>query len=527
VERGADVLDLLDALVDRSLVLLDENCDRYCLLETVRQYARERLVESGEADVVRERHLAFYLGLAEENEALLRGPQQIAALTRLDAEHDNLRAALDTAMAGAPDPALRLAAALAPFWEVHGYLEEGRRRLASALEQAGPQRSSPHGAAALEGAAALAFLQGDFDAARALCDAGLQSWRQLGDLGGVASSLGRLGRLVHDQGDYPGAHARIEEGLAIARTLDDPAGLATALAHLAHLTYHQGEFARSRALYEESLGISRELEEFAGIATSLLGLGHVARRQGEDRASREFCEECLALRRVLGDRRGVADVLLALGAVAARQGDAAATRTHAGEALAIGRETGDRPIIAGAVGLLGDLAWRQGDHTAARRLHDEALALWRGLNCRNAVIHSLGALGHLARDQRDWPRARALHEESLLLRREAQDMNAVIASLEDFAELAAAEGQWTRMTRLLGAASAQRRATHRPLPPRDQAELDRWLQWSRMALDEATFSLAWDDGGRMTIEEAICAALAHDEPPLVADAMPTHPASRV
>jgi predicted ATPase/DNA-binding SARP family transcriptional activator len=519
---AGETFNLLDALVDRSLVLLEEG-ERYRLLETVRQYARERLRESGEAEVVRERHLTFYLGLSEENAAHLRGARQLAALARLEAEHDNLRAALETSLAVAPERALRLAAALAPFWEVRGYLEEGRRRLSSVLEKAGPWRASRHAAAALEGAGALAFLQGDFDAAHAFCEAALQRWRRLGDQAGVARSLGRLGRLIYDQGDYPMARTRIEEGLAIARTLEDPAGLATALAHLADLTYHQGEFSRARALYEESLGVSRDLEDAAGIARALLGLGHVARRQGNDGDSRGFCEECLVVRRAMGDLRGVAEVLLALGAVVMRQGDALATRAHAEEALSIGRRTGDRPIVAGAMGLLGDLAWRQGDHAEARRFHEEALALWRALECGSAVIHSLGALGHLARDEREWGRAHALYGESLRLRREAQDLNAVIASLEDFAELAAAEGEWARMTRLLAATSTQRRATQRPLLPPDQAEHDRRLQWSRAALGEAVFARAFEEGARMTLEEAIAVALAREDPPLVPDLAPFTP----
>src|SRR5262249_4721921 len=135
---------------------------RYRLLETTREYGAEKLAASGEAAPVRQRHRDWYLQLAERGAPELQGPHQAFWLERLEAEHDNLRAALKCSLEGAAAEALRLVGALARFWELRSHLAEGRQQLAAALERAGPWRRSPIGAAALDGAGILASHQGDF-----------------------------------------------------------------------------------------------------------------------------------------------------------------------------------------------------------------------------------------------------------------------------------------------------------------------------------------------------------------------------
>jgi tetratricopeptide (TPR) repeat protein len=196
-----------------------------------------------------------------------------------------------------------------------------------------------------------------------------------------------------------------------------------------------------------------------------------------------------------------------LGNVAIEQGDEAAARAHLEEALAIGRELGDRPVIAGALSLLGNLASRQKAYDDARRFREESLAIWQAVGCRGAVMHTLGALGHIARAQGEFGQARVFYGESLRLRQESADMYLLIASLEDFAELAAAEQQWARMTRLLGAAQAQREAAGKPLLPRDRTHYETSLRDARSALAEDALAAAWAEGQALSLEQAIAAAL--------------------
>jgi predicted ATPase/DNA-binding SARP family transcriptional activator len=513
-----DVLDLLTQLVDRSLVVVEKPPDRprwnpspeppptsgegrtklcrglsppppvvgggagggglpgtetrYRLLETVRDYAGERLRESGEAEAARRRHADYYLRLAETAAPHLCGPEQAAWLSRLDAEHDNLRAALEEALETAPEHALRMAAALARFWEERRHLEEGRRRLAAALEQAGVDRRSATGAAALEGASALALLQED----------------------------------------RPAAHTLRAESLAIRRELGDQAGLAASLDHLAHLAFLRDDYPAARVLYAESLAIYQERGNPAGIATVLTGLGQVAWRQGEYAEAGALQAESLTIRRALGDRYGIAEALIGLGDVALWQGDAPAARAHFAEALALRRALGDQAGIAGALSHLGEAARKLGDYAAARRLREESMALWRAVGSNVAVLHSLGALGHLAREQGHYAEARSFYAESLLLRQELGDPYTLAQSLEDFAELAEAEGQWGRLARLLGAAQALRDAVEKPLRPQEQADYDRMLAAAHAALGEAAIAAGCAEGRAMTLEQAMALALGESGP---------------
>jgi predicted ATPase/DNA-binding SARP family transcriptional activator len=488
-----EVLDLLSGLVDKSLVSVEagEEETRYRLLETVRQYAGEKLCEAGEAVAVERRHAAFYLCLAEEAAPYWRSADLAVRLERLDRERDNLRAALDRSVqavdsgqwsvvspAGlgpkadpslpapttnhqppttAAELALRLAAALAGYWEERRHLAEGRQRLAAVLGRAGVERRSAAGAAALEGASALALLQEDRSAADAL----------------------------------------LEESLSIRRERGERAGMAAALAHLARLTYLRDDFPAARVLYEQSLAIHQERGDRAGVAAVLAGLGHVARRLEEYSAARSLFTESLLLRRALGDRYGIAESLVGLANTASEQADVSSARALYEEALALRRELGDRTGVAQALADLASLYRQQRDYAGARRLREESLSLWRALGSGISVLHSLGALGHLAREQGEYGEARRYYAESLRMRQEVGDPYTIAQSLEDFAELAAAERQWRRMARLLGAAHAQREAVGKPLRPRERAEYDRWLTAARGGLEDRALAAAWAEGEAM------------------------------
>ncbi len=201
-----EVLDLLTALVDKSLVVAEPLGDgtRYRLLETVRQYGGDRLGESGEAEAVRGRSASCFLALAEEAEPQLQGPEQGSWLVRLEAEHDNLRSSLaweEQSAAGA-EAGLRLAGSLWRFWFVRGHLSEGRQWLGRALARTKPGAAGPDGASggeatatrgkALNGAGNLAWSQSDYAGARALYEEGLTVRRQLRDQGGISYSLTRV-----------------------------------------------------------------------------------------------------------------------------------------------------------------------------------------------------------------------------------------------------------------------------------------------------------------------------------------------
>ncbi len=344
-----ELLGLLSSLVDKNLVVFDERAGRYRLLETVRQYAGERLSESGnddESDGIRRRHLDYLLVLAEEAEPHLKGAEQQAWLERLETEHDNLRAALGFALLLPTDSGLRLAAAAWWLWYVRGYLGEGRRRLAAMLGSASAHEHTERRAMALNGAGVLAYNQGDYAPARALYEESLAIRREAGDRRGVAGSLCNLGNVAHVQGDYASARALYEESVAVFRELGDRQGVAGSLCNLGSVADDQGDYTSARALYEESVAVFRELGDRRGVAMSLDNLGIVADRQGDRGSARALHEESLAIRRDLRDLRGAAISLHNLGIVALEQGDHATARALHEESLAIRRELGDRWGVA-------------------------------------------------------------------------------------------------------------------------------------------------------------------------------------
>jgi predicted ATPase/class 3 adenylate cyclase len=317
--QDVEVLDLLTSLCDKSLVMVEEDngSTRYRLLETVRQYARERLLESGSGAALRQRHRDYYLALAEEADPKLAGTEQAAWLRRCEEEHDNLRSALEWSHAAREAAeGLRFCGALQRFWRMRGHLSEGREWCARALGYAGAEELTPVRAKALSGAGLLAYWLGDYPAARALHEECLAIWRQLGDQWGASASLNNLGMVARSQGDNASARALYEESLAIKRELGDQWGVGATLNNLGNLAADQGDFPASRPLHEESLAIWRKLGDRGSIATALENLGHVAYEQGDLASARALHVESLTMRRQLGDKLGMVVSLEMLAAVA-------------------------------------------------------------------------------------------------------------------------------------------------------------------------------------------------------------------
>ncbi|MGH2404262.1 MAG: tetratricopeptide repeat protein, partial [bacterium] len=316
---AGDVLDLVARLADKSLVITEEVVGdvRYRLLETIRAYSRERLVESGEADAVRQRHLEWHLDLAERAEPELRGPEQITWLDRLEMEHDNLRAALDWTKTdeASLEKGLRLAGAVHGFWTLRGYLSEGREWLGGILAK-GSGASHRARAKALYAAGVLAFHQGDYGQAAAMSGESLALYRSLDDNLGVALSLNTLGIVTRNRGDYKKARALLEESLALSRQSGHKWALAEGLNVLGVTARRQGDHGLATKMFTESLALWRELGDKWGLAASLGHLGVVARQKRDYERAKALHGESLALRRELGDKRLVAADLSSLGFVA-------------------------------------------------------------------------------------------------------------------------------------------------------------------------------------------------------------------
>jgi predicted ATPase len=298
-----DVLEGMESLVEKNLLRQEEGVGgepRLVMLETIHEYARERLEASGEAEEVRRRHAEYFVALAEAAAPELTGPQQGAWLQRLEAEHDNLRAALAwSRQQAAWEVGLRLGGALWRFWFMHGHLSEGRRWLEAVLGGRGAA-PAPARATALNGAGMLAYHQGDYGRATALYEEALALKRELGDKGGIAVLLNNLGEVAYAQGDYGRATVLYEESLALRRELSDKGGIALSLRNLGNVAYEQGDYGRARALHEESLALCREIGNKYNAAYCLEGLAAVVCAQGQPERGARLLGAAAALRAGIG-----------------------------------------------------------------------------------------------------------------------------------------------------------------------------------------------------------------------------------
>ncbi len=489
-----DVLDLLTRLVDKSLVVIEEHGDallspgatRYRMLETIRQYAREKLLEAGEAEVkgVRGRHLAFFLGLAESAEPGLRGADQLDWLARLEVEHDNLRAALQWAGAAASpvETALRLAGALARFWYLHGYWSEGRAWLQQALAEPLPDTAPPglrrararalaglgwlmdeNGedlplyeeslvlyrglddrggmAFALRGLGAGLVNRGEHEPARIRLNEALDLFRTLGDRWGIAISQYNLGWLIVYQDDVAGAAATWEDSLAAFQQTGDRWGIAVTLGARSYIARQRGDYARAVALSEESLGYFREIGDKAGIATSLTRLGNIAFRRGDYRQAMSLIEEGIPLQRELGEQAGLSNDFALLGQIAAYQGEYDRATAWLEQSLVMAREAGDLFTAAYEMGYLAQTHYYAGHLDRAAELWQESLNQQSENNDRLGMGYALNGLGVVAWRRGDLAAAQMQLEESLPLYQEAGDKRFIAFAYNDLGQLAHARGE--------------------------------------------------------------------------------------
>jgi non-specific serine/threonine protein kinase len=319
------VLDLLSSLVDKSLALAEAQGGqgRYRFLETIRQYAADRLLESGETAAVRDRHLGYFLRLAEEGETALQGAEDSQWLARLETEHDNLRAALGWSQKlDEVEMGLRLASALYAFWNWHAHPNEGRRWLESALSRTGSGvvRASRLRARALVAAGLLAGVLGDFTESAPALEEGLEIARRLGDKPIMANALMALGTVARSEGQFERAKALYVESQILHRDLGDKFGEAIVLHWRSLVARLGGDLEGAEAPMRESLALNREIPSKFGTARALMGLGVLAVLQGARERAATILKEALQLEVELGDKLLIAYILDCLGGVCGTTG---------------------------------------------------------------------------------------------------------------------------------------------------------------------------------------------------------------
>jgi predicted ATPase/DNA-binding SARP family transcriptional activator len=467
-------LDLLTDLVDKSLVMIAERdpdqAVRYRLLEPIRQYALEVLREADAETATRDRHLDYFLDLAEQAEPKLKSETQLLWLKRLDKEHDNLRAALAwSAQAPSHDTVgLRLTKALHYFWHRRGYWSEGRRWLKQAC-----QHYDAHG----------------------------DSQSPNGDLY-LSRAIVAEGWLAYHQGDYGSTRQNLERGLALAQTLGDPITVAIALALHAQLTSYAGNTADALSLSEAGVASARRSGDRWTLAWTDYIRGMILYRQDEA-AARAALDESVSLFREAGDKRSIATYLNVLGYITANAGELAAAHDLFEEALAIGHELEDKNLQIAESSNLAHLARLQGDTARAVELYEQILSQTRELGTKDAIAGALGGLGHIHIARGDLDTASRLLRESLQLGQELGNPWIMIPAVAGLGRIAAAQGQPAPAARVLGAVDVFLTAYSGRMDADTQFELEQNNAAVRAAMSPEEFAAGFASGQTLTLEQAI------------------------
>ncbi|TMH59919.1 MAG: adenylate/guanylate cyclase domain-containing protein [Betaproteobacteria bacterium] len=453
-----NVLDLVTSLVEKSLVMVEQEGDgsryglletirefayerltkRYGILETIRDFARERLTDRGDVAATAARHCNYYLGIAKTARGKLEGPEQAAWMRRLEVDLDNLRASIALALAGGVDPviAIKFEVALMRFWMLRGYSTEARDTIRAAL--------------------ALPALQ-ELTVAR-------------------AHALYVGGVLATNQSDHAEAATMLEECLEIRRGLGKPPETAGTLSTLATLYLQQDDVAKARACEEEAIGIFRELGDKIGEAIGLANLGEIAVRQGDDRNAQELFEQCLALSRRIKHLELESECERNLGELALRAGQVQQGQARFAHSLKVCREAEDK--------------------------RGEAISLWR--------------LGNADAAAGDLELGRSRVAEALRTFRLFRMNAEVLDCLEDHAEILHRSGRTHDAVRQQAAAAAVRETLALARPPRTEARRRKVIEEARTTLGEAAFAHAWSAGRAWGLDDAIDHVLASSVAPVAA-----------
>lgn len=465
-DLGVDTAEGIASLLDKSM-LQQRHAQggerRFSMLETIREYALERLQRSGEAELVAGWHTQYYLALAEAAEPELVLQNQLMWLDRLESEHDNIRAVLERHLLHGPqeapgngrdavsgrsgsdrvsrEVALRMSGALWRFWLMRGHFAEGRKWLELAIEQdAGAVEgseaaagTSAYRARALNGLGGVAYTQGDLQAAQSAYGRAYAIWRAIGDVRAASLPLSNMGLVAVALGEHALARSYFEEALAIQRDLGEKGIVARTLNNLGLLAHYQCDYSAALRAHEESLALARELDNKSGVAASLTNLGIVMVDIGEYDQANEMFDESLKIFQELGSQHGVAGALVNSSVVAYMQGDHATELALLRRALPLLDRLGDKIAVA---------------------------------NCIEGFGGAIGVLGDPVKG-----------------------------------------------VRLLAAGATLRKAMSAPLPTRDQARYDASVAAVRAMLSREAFDKAWSYGEMLSQKEAVEYALADEQCP--------------
>jgi non-specific serine/threonine protein kinase len=514
--KKVEILDLIARLVDKSLLNYSEEngTARYDMLETIRQYAREKLIQAGEIEFSRRKHLAYYADFTAEVAPQLWQANQKAWMDQLEEEHDNLRAGLewslcencgeDLLMMG-----MRIAAAVSYFWLVRGHWSEAWDWMKELLEAPGSaEMKNEVKTQLLYSAGFLVKDLGDVNIAKDLFSQALKESRTMQDQRSQAFALLGMGEIALNVHSIPEAETHIDQALTIFRTLNDETGILLALADKGGTAADRQEYNKAKEYYRENIKICREIGHELGVAGSLVALGSIETYFGDREQGRVYLQEGLAIFRKSGDKSGIANVLSAMGLSELYSEDMDHSKEHYEEALKITRELRSGPGIGTALIALGEIARAQSDYAAARNYYEEAMHINEHLGQMGIVTIVAHNLGYVARQQGEFEKALEFFRRSLSLSIKRDQRRFIYFCLNGIASVLVDMGQAETAARFFGFAENMGLNGHFDLDPVDRWEVNQSLKKLDQALNKKEKAHFWAEGKAMQLEEILNIAMS-------------------
>lgn len=509
------ILDLLSNLVEKSLVVVAERAEgartRYRMLETVREYAREKLAnDANELNARHARHLHWCIELALRAGPELYGADAARWLTRLDQERDNTRAALRWAITSKEiEAGLRLANAFWNPWEIRANYSEGRRWFEELLAQLENAVKPSVRGRALFCLAAFLYRQGELERATFVAEQSLAVLEQVDDVtASMASTVNLLAVIAADQSNFARALEFYERARVLHLQDGNLLGVSGVLHNLGHAAHMQGDLTRAAHYLEESAVFKRQKGDRGGLAITLNILGEIASDRGQYARAETLFQESLAYYRELGGKMGIANTLNNLGVTAYNQGEYARALLCLNESLQSATEIGSKRDIALAQLNLGDVARAQAQFARALERHEQALAIHQEIGEKEGIALTSNDLAALLLDMGEWQRAALLQSDALKIYREMGNKRSIARALEGSAGLAALRGDSARAAQFLGGAAFLREQAGTPPHLPERSSIERVEQQTRAALGERAFMQAFERGRATPLDETIADALA-------------------
>ncbi|MBK7918519.1 MAG: tetratricopeptide repeat protein [Chloroflexi bacterium] len=499
-----DQLEGIETLYDNNLLVGGETAVheiRFTMLQTIREYALERLTLNGESNLLRGRHADYFLSLAKVAATEIPGPNQALWLNRLDQEQDNMRAALEWDIDQSPEQGLELTLALFPFWHTRAYLREGRLWLERAL--AVNTAVTVSRARALAAASLLAQRQGDYAQAGHLAKESVALSRQLGSTQALAYALNNLGIVAMSLGDNTAARQLAEESLALSQTLASDLGVSRALMIIGQVALHEDRLTAAQTALGDSLAFWEQVGDQKNAILCLVNLARTKMLQGDYKQATRLIQDGLMRSRQVGDRQWEMMAQWTLGEICFQEGTHEQSNALFESCLVQARDIGDRYFEALSLSKLGLLGLYRQEWAAAERVLQHSLRLAEQINARWCIADARSNLGLAALWQSRLAEAEALLLDSLGLFAEQGDRANMIVTLERLAGTAVAQSQPEQAAQLLGTTAAHRAALENPLPPNEKPYHDHLLAAVQSQLGESAFAAAWAAGERVSLATAV------------------------